>query len=154
MRPSTAGSSFAPSGVLGFDVTAIGRFTLAIPNPAVPPRMTILNVPQGVTRAQLRGLAVNGEPLGNFYNGVSWALTLSTAQPREFITGSKFSGAATTIFDSGMRWGVMGSLDRPEPIDLDLTQGQVLGLVILASTPLNNSPLTIYTRAKGVVYRQ
>lgn len=138
---------------IGFDVTARGDFTLAVPVAQPLSQFSIFQIPAGLTYAEVHWLTVVGDPDATFLNNVTWIVTVTRAGPQEHLMQSIQEGVGRVIDMAGMRWGVMGSLQEPFPVAIRLAQAEVLGVAIVSHTALSDSPLTIYARASGVVFR-
>ncbi len=154
-RRDPAPPGLAAQRTLGFDRSARFSFTSVSPQPAVPPAMDIFTVPANVSRAVVEGLAVDGNPPGQWYNNITWAVRIGRGGAQQYLMGSKIStaGATVTIADSGIRWTPLGSLQRPMPVHIELDQGQVFGLAILfINNLLVGARYTAYVRAVGVMF--
>jgi hypothetical protein len=145
---------------LGFDREHFQPFTSSDAS-AVPVRIPLFTVPANVARAEVRGLCVFGEPRAVWFRFVSWALTIGQGGAQEFLAGSTNIVSATgapvapvaNLRDAGIRYAPMGSLVNPAPVQIDLSAGVTLGVVIVAGD-IGVNPVTymLYSRLTGTIY--
>ncbi len=148
----------AETHALGFDETTVQYFIggeLETPFFRFGP-MNILKVPPNINLAVVKGLCVNGNPMGFFDSRCWWTLRLETGGLQEFlgkdsiIPGPPAPPTITTVpIAAGIRHTHFGSLQQPELVNIQLPQSAVLQLVVLAETA---QTLTVYTRVFGEYY--
>jgi hypothetical protein len=139
--------------MIGFDAVAETEFDNPVPAGAQPVTMDIFTVPANVTHAEVRRMAVVGHPYGQWYQNVAWSVTTSRGGTQEFISSSLLNQVANDPGNAGMRWAPMGSLQEPMTVDIQLRQGETLGLRFVAiQQTLADAPFTVYARVVGVVF--
>ena len=137
----------------GFDKLALGRFTLANPQPDVPPGFTIYRAPAGIAYAETQFIAVDADPAGIFLSSITWSFVLTGAGPQEYYQASTINDAGNTEETAGLRWALLGaSLAEPFPYVIRLTPLQELQLRIKQSTAPNNTPMNITVRVMGRIF--
>lgn len=141
--------------VLGFDEAMLGKVTITNTALAQTSALVIFTVPKNVDRGELTGIGVVGWPHGFFYNGVSWQLRTNAVATPEHIQRSHVDGALPDINQAGMRWAPTGSLERLQPVNVELVQGEEVSIAFtwnwgaaVVGTPI----VTVAARAVGDYY--
>lgn len=151
-RDRESGAQLYPAtGMLGFDVVA--SMFYGAPATLQPVLLNVYTVPDGVTRAVVTALAVTGWPYAFWLNRASWSVKIQGAGAQEYKTESILKDTANTVLCSGMRWCPMGSLPRPQEVQIQLKPSQTLQIAVITQTGLTRA-ITTYVRAQGVLFTQ
>jgi hypothetical protein len=124
----------------------------------------IYTAPDGIARAELRHLSVNGEPEGVFLSRVAWQLNIYGGGTQDFLPRSinnvpnlTPAGPDDTL-GAGIRMVRYGCLEEPYPTKILLKTLSQLQIVFIVrpdgvgagvAAPL---PFSIYTRVNGLIY--
>lgn len=155
--PAPAGPPPAPPHAIGFDETTIQFFPPVAEGPFFRyGPMNILQVPAGIGKAIVKGLTVNGNPIGTFDSRCWWTLRLETGGLQEFLGKDSILGPTGPVvftqeaLTAGIRHTHFGSMQIPEPEQIELPQSALLQLVVLSELSLTG--LSVYTRVFGEYY--
>lgn len=146
-----------PQGI-GFDRTSVHLFgaprvegLIGVYGP-----VDVLTTPDAVERVEVRRLAVYGAPEGFWLARCWWSIGAAGGAAQELQGEAELNdtaGGATVdpALRSGISWTRYGSLDDPEPVAIQLAQGQRFQLTIRSGVTTTIG-LSVYVRAAGMIY--
>ena len=146
---------------LGFDAVSIHVMPAGVSiggGVALMGTAMIYQVPVQIDRAELREFAFHSSLEGKFTVQCWWQLQIQGGATQEVIFDSRIfrHGAGGSVFPdvtAGFQYGRYGSLHIPANLTAQLRPGQQLVAPVFTSDSVPLINLTVYARARGVIYQ-